>query len=220
MRRAALIAYVAGLVAVVVFEVVPWLGRERDFPAEIPNPPALQVVSLDVVPGGKRLCMRDIAADPHARQARFTVGTYGKPGPPLELTITAPGYRTSARQPAGFADNAMLRLPISGPSRATLITACIMNEGKRKIAVYSANDRARSRAIVTIAGKSVSATPAFGLWEAKPRTIVDRAGVTVDRIATFRGFFGHPWIVWVLLVLFCFGMPAALGFVLWRSSPR
>src|SRR3954447_6043885 len=217
MRRAALIAFVAGLAVAVVFEVVPWLDRERDFPAEIPNPPALTVLSLDVVPGGRTLCMRDIAADPHGREARFRVGTSHKPGPPLELTITAPGYRTSARQTAGFADNATLGLPIAAPPRQTLVTACITNQGKRKIAIYAANDRARSRAAVTIAGKRVTPTPQFGFWERKPTTIADRAGVTVDRMATFRGFFGHTWILWTLLALFCVGMSVGLAVVLWRG---
>jgi hypothetical protein len=220
MRSAALIAFVAGLVAVVVFEVVPWLGRERDFPAEIPSPPALQVVSLDVVPAGRSLCMAQITADPHGRQVRFTVGTYKRPGPALDLTLSGRGYRATAHQSAGFADNATLRLPLEPPSRPTLVRACITNRGTHRIALYSANDRSRSRATVEVAGRSVSATPAFGFWEPRPVSIADRAGVTVKRIATFRGFLGHAWFIWLLLALFCVGMPIALGGVIWLGLRR
>src|SRR3954464_11190947 len=95
MRRTALIAFSVGLALILVFELVPWLGRKRDFPAEIPNPPALQVLALDVVPAGKRLCLREIDVTSHARQVRFQVGTYFKPGPPLLLEIAAPGYRSA-----------------------------------------------------------------------------------------------------------------------------
>ena len=220
MRSAALIAFVAGLIAVVVFEVVPWTGRERDFPALIPNPPPLQTQALDLVEGGHKLCMKGLAIDPHARQARFVVGTYHRPGPPMELTITAPGYRAVARQPAGFADNATLSLAIPAPPRASLVTACIANRGRHKVALYAADDQARSRTSVFMDGSRVIATPTFGFWEGRPATLADRAGVTADRIATFRGFLGHAWIVWLLLALFCFGIPLALGFALWRGVPR
>ena len=219
MRSAALIAFVAGLIAVLAFEAVPWLGRERDFPAEIPNPPALQVVSLDIVKGGQTICVKEIAAETHSRQVRFTVGTYMKPGPALELRVTAPGYRTVARQPAGYADNATLQLPIAAPRRAMLVTVCIENQGQRKIALYAADDRARSRAAVTIDGARVSATPTLGFWEGKNVSIADRAGLTVERMSTFRGFLGHAWLLWTLLVLFCAGMPVALGVALWRGMP-
>lgn len=217
MRSAALIAFVAGLVAVLVVEVVPWLGRERDFPAEIPNPPALQAISLDVVKGGQTICIKKIAAETHSREARFTVGTYKKPGPELELRVSAPGYRAVARQEAGYADNSVLRLRIAPPPRATLVTACIANRGRTKIALYSADDRARSRAAVAVDGKRLSATPALGFWEGRSVSVADRAGVTVERMATFRGFLGHTWLLWALLALFCVGMPAALGVALWRG---
>jgi hypothetical protein len=220
MRSAALIALAAGLVAVLAFEVVPWLGRGRDFPASVPSPPALERISLDVVPGGKQLCMSNIAAETHSQSARFQVGTYKRPGPPLVLTVSAPGFRSVTRQPGGYADNSRLALATKPPPRATLVTACIKNGGDHKIALYSADDRSRSRASVEIAGRSVRATPAFSFWEVKPASIADRAGVTVERIATFRGFLGHAWIVWVLLVLFCVGMPVALAIALWRGFPR
>jgi hypothetical protein len=220
MRKPALIAFVVALIAVVAFEVVPWLGRERDFPAEIPNPPALQAISLDVVKGGQTICIKKIAAETHSREARFTVGTYKKPGPELELRVSAPGYRAVAHQPAGYADNSTLRLRIGPPPRAMLVTACIANRGTTKIALYAADDRARSRAAVDVDGKRVSATPALGFWEGREVSIGDRAGVTVERMATFRGFLGHTWLLWTLLALFCVGTPVALGLALWRGMDR
>jgi hypothetical protein len=220
MRRTALIAFLLGLAAILVFELVPWLGRKRDFPAEIPNPPALQVLALDVVPAGKRLCMREIAIERHARQVRFQVGTYFKPGPPLLLEITAPGYRSASRVAAGYPDNARLSLPVKPPPRDTLVTACFTNLGRRKIAFYAATDRAVSRAQVTLGGKPVEGSPAFGFWEGRSVSIADRADVTVERMATFRGFLGHAWLLWALLVMFVLGMPAALAVALWRGFPR
>src|SRR4051812_38282061 len=221
MRRTALIAFSVGLALILVVEVVPWLGRKRDFPAEIPNPPALQVLALDVLPAGKRLCMREIAIERHARQVRFQVGTYFKPGPPLLLQITAPGYRSASRLKAGYADNARLSLPVKPPPRDTLVTACFTNLGKRKIAFYAAaNDRAISRARVTVGGKPVQGSPAFSFWEGRSVSIADRAGVTVERMATFRGFLGHAWLLWALLGMFVLGMPAALALAVWRGFPR
>lgn len=220
MRRAALIAFALGLVAVLAFEAVPWLSRKRDFPSEIPSPPALVSVSLQDIAPGQYICMNNIVAEQHSHQARFQVGTYKKPGPALELTIEAPGYRTVARQPPGYADNAVIALPIRAPVRPTLVTACITNRGKTKIALYSAQDRAHSKAGVWTEGTPLPATPAFGFWEGRGASIVDRAGLTVERMSTFRGFLGHPWLIWLLLVLFGVGMPVALGVALWRGFPR
>src|SRR6476661_3902898 len=143
MRRAAVITYAVALLVFVAAVAIPFVARKRDQPAAVPNPPALSKVSLDEVAGGATLCISDIAAEPHSQVARFQVGTFGKPGPPLDLVVTGAGYRTAARERAGYADNATHQLAVAPPPRAQLVRACIRNRGRNRVVLYSAGDSAR-----------------------------------------------------------------------------
>jgi hypothetical protein len=218
--RSALAAFVAGLLAFTGLVAVPFLTRERDMPAAVPSPPPLFTVGLVELRGGQTMCMRDIAIDTRARQARLKVGTFGSPGPPLDFTVTGPGYSSTSRLPGGYPDNLVQTFPVQRPARSQLVTACIRHGGRRKIAFYAAEDpairssdggRAHSRVLVTVAGKRVTATPTFGFWEDRPVSLGARLGQTAERIAGFRGFLGHEWLVWLALGAFVVGLPAGAG---------
>jgi hypothetical protein len=217
MRKAALVTYALALLVFVAFAAIPFITRKRDQPAAVPNPPALSKVALDEIGAGATLCISDIAAEPHSQVARFQVGTFGKPGPPLDLVVTGAGYRTAARERAGYADNATHELAIAPPPRAQLVSACIRNGGRNRIVLYSAGDSARSRAHVTVRGASLRPTPALAFYEARRRSIAERVPLTVDRIATFRGPLSHTWIVWLVLAAFVIVLPLGVGFALWRD---
>jgi hypothetical protein len=216
-RLTAVAAFAAGLALFVGLAAVPFVTRKREFPAAITSPPALDVVSLDTVPPRTRLCMAGMTAEPHSRIARFEVGTYGRPGPPLELTVAAPGYRTSAHVRGGYADNLVQAVPIAPPRHAWIVTVCIRNGGAHKIALYSAGDRARSRAVVAEGRKQLAASPAFGFWESRRHSIAQRAGLSAQRIAVFRGPLGYTWVVWLVLALAAVALSLGLGLALWRS---
>jgi hypothetical protein len=220
MRSAALAAYVAVLAAFTLFIGKPFLEKQREFPAEVPSPYPLAVQSLDVVRGGGRLCMTDVAISRQTEQMRFQIGTYGRPGPPLQVSVRAPGYRAAVRVGAGWADNLVHHVPLPRPAGDQLVTVCIQNGGRRKIAVYAAGDNARSRVGVFIDGQRVFDTPQLAFYERGHASIAQRASLTADRLATFRGLFGHEWIVWVLAFLFAAGMPVLLGAALWTSLGR
>jgi hypothetical protein len=212
MRRTALIAFVVVLGLFGVFIALPYLSDERDlFAAGVPSPPPLQFTSIDQVPGHGRACMTDLALTPQSEKMQFQVGTFRKRGPALTVTINAPGYSSRSRVPAGFEDNAILELGIKPPPSSRLVTLCIRNDGKRKVALYASADRAKSRVNVFVNGKQVEATPWLIFGEAEPRTIWQRLPLTFDRVAIFRGFLGHPWLVWTLALLFAIAMPVLMG---------
>jgi hypothetical protein len=145
------------------------------------------------------------------------VGTYGKPGPRLGVTLRAPGYDASVPVKAGWEDNLLFQLDVPRPAHDQLVTMCIRNGGRTKIALYAAGDRAKSRVNVFLNGKHVEETPVLTFNERGGRTIAGSLSVTAGRIATFRGIFGHAWIIWLLGVLFVLAMPVLMGVALWRS---
>jgi hypothetical protein len=210
--------FAAALLVFTIVLAIPFLTKKRDYPAAITSPPALTEVALDDVPPGRRLCMTQITAEPHSQVARFVVGTYGKPGPPLTLELSGARYHSSATVAAGYQDNQVHQVRVQAPPRALLVRACIRNGGRTKIALYSADDgHATSRAGVTVGDKRDIATPAFGFWEASPHSIAARAPLTVHRIAVFRGPLGYTWVVWLVLALALAGLTAGLGIVLWQA---
>lgn len=213
-RPVAFVAYLIGLALFVGFVAVPFLTKTRDIPAEVPSPAPLTATDLVLVPGGSRLCMTDLAISKESRRVRFKVGTYGKPGPALAVSVKAAGYASQARVAAGWVDNSQLEVPVAAPSSGRLATVCIRNEGKHKIAFYAASDRARSRVKPFADGKLQTATPTLVFAEAHGESIADRAGVTAGRIAVFRGFLDHAWIVWLLAIAALVAVPLLVGVAL------
>lgn len=220
MRRAAVGLFAAAIVAYLVFAALPWLTRDRDFPSTIPQPPPLTEQSLVEMRAGDDVCMRDVAMEPRAREARFVTGSYGRTGPALEFRISGPGYSVRRRIAAGYPDNHPHVVPIDGPPRTMLVTVCFRDQGPRRVALYGSNDRARSRVQVTNDGAREGVAPQLAFYEARPVSIADRLGSIVGRVAAFRGFLGHEWLVWFLAIASLVGMPAGLAIALWRAAER
>ncbi len=217
MRRAALVSFVVAVGAFVVLAVVPYANGKHLFPASITSPAPRHAVGLAELPAHSRLCMTRITIEPRSRVARFQVGTYGKPGQPLALTLSGPGYSDHAQIPAGYPDNQVHQIPVSPPARPTLVTVCMRDLGQRKLALYAAPGQERSRAGVTVDGRPVGVTPQFGFWEASPRSLASHPGLTVERMAAFRGPFGHTWIVWLVLALAAVSLVLGAGLLAWYA---
>jgi hypothetical protein len=223
MRRSlALAAYALGVVLFMAFVVVPFLTKERDIPAAVPSPPPLTAIDLVTVPGGGQMCMTDLAISAESRQLRFKIGSFRRKTPPLAVSVAAAGYSGSARVSGGLPDNSALSVPIPKPPGGRLATVCIRNLGERRIAFYAASDRAHSRVHVFVNHKSVYPTPTLSFAEAGRVSIAERAGVTVGRIAVFRGFLDHAWIVWLVAVGVLVGVPVLVGtgLVVSERQPR
>lgn len=221
MRRAgALVAaaiFLAVLVAFTVVAVVPYFTKKRDYPAAITSPMPLVTTAIDVVKPGQRLCTSGITIEQHSDVARFEIGTYSKPGPPVDVTIDGPGYSLRRRIAGGYADNLVHQLPVTPAAHPLLARICFRNAGRTKMTLYAADDVARSRAGVTIDGHTLIATPAIGFWEARPVSIWNRLAVTVKRMTFFRGPLGYTALIWVVLVLTALGLTAGIAAVLVRG---
>jgi hypothetical protein len=220
---AALLVYVGGLALLTGFVAVPFLTKKRDILAAVPSPPPLVATSLDVVRAGGHICMTGIAISAETGQMRFRVGTYHRSGPGLAVSVRSPGYGAATKVRPGYADNATVSVPLPRPPSSRLVTVCIRNEGPGRIAFYAAEDRALSRAAVFIDGTRIRATPELSFAEAKPVSIGERTGVIAGRIAAFRGFLDHAWIVWLLAFCALVAVPAliALGLAAVREGqPR
>src|SRR4051794_27813173 len=109
MRRRSWLIAIGVFVALGAVLWLPWATEKRAVVASTPVPPALFGVTPAPVKAGQTACMDQVTLDPRSRVAEIGVATGNKPGPPLEVVATGPGYRSTARVPQGYTDTASLR---------------------------------------------------------------------------------------------------------------
>jgi hypothetical protein len=219
MRKAALAAYLIVLAFFAFVIALPYLTKQHDTPASVPSPPGLHSTAIDGVPGRGVMCMEGATLTKQSEQMRMRAGSYGRPGPPLLITMHGPSYSATYRVKAGWRDNSQIIVPVRRPAHDKLVTICIHNGGRKDIAFYSAADTAQSRLVVLVNKQRVSATPELAFYTGHTRSIAQNAGLTAGRIAIFRGVLGHTWIIWILAILFIAAVPVMLGVALW-TAPR
>jgi hypothetical protein len=215
--RTTLAVAVAGLALVVLVLAVPFATEERALPAAIPQPAPLSPPELVAIPPGGEACLRGVTVDPRSELAEVRVATYGQPAIPFRLRLRGEGgWRTAARAPRGYADNATLRLPVDPPPAPVRATACVRNEGESPLALYGAADRTRTAVVTTVDGAPQPATAQLAFYERAPATLAERAPEIAERVATFRPV--GPWLVWVLGGLVLVGVPVLLVVALARAA--
>jgi hypothetical protein len=212
-RSPLLVVALVLLFALVLF-VPPLLDDDHAVDAT-PAPPPLSEIALVRLPGGERACLANVVLDPGSAVARFQVGTFRRPGPPLE--VSAAGRRYSVR--GGYRDNAPLAVTLTRPRAPVRTSLCIANRGRVPVALYASDEvRTRSRVVVTAAGRPVSPDVTLTLDRAQPRSVVDQLEEVVDHTARWRPGV-QPWFVWLLLVAVLLGVPGLAALALARAQP-
>src|SRR5262249_49923513 len=112
--RAALIGGVAILVLTAVLGLV-WALRDREQAASVPSPPPLFLLACDASRAKEQACTAPFVVAEHASEARIKVVARGRPPPPLDVTVSGPGYRATGKVPGGYKGPGELRVPIAPP---------------------------------------------------------------------------------------------------------
>jgi len=209
MRRPALAG--AGSVLVLVLLIVGWsfLTRDRDLLTTTPQPSPLVAVALVPLTGGAQACLDTAVMDEHSERVLFRVGTYGKRAMPLRVTIRGRGYRDGGRVAAAdYGDNDLISVPVGAPRTPRFVTVCIRNEGSRRIALYGAADRTRSRSNTLVDGTRVGSNVVIQFAEGRPRSLLGHVPTILQRLTIFRPV-GEA-LLWPLAILFGLGIPAAV----------
>jgi hypothetical protein len=217
MRRLALVLGLAALVAAGAIWGVPYLTRDRDYFATTPQPYPLFTVATIPLRPGQQACLDRAVVDQYSQQAHLLVGTYGRPAQPLALTLSGAGYGARVRIPATYADSKPFQVAIRPPSRPLEVTICARNAGTRRIALYAADDRTKSRSQDRLDGHPVFADFDVFFTERRPVSIARRLPVSLHRASAFRLFGVAPATLWPLLVLFALGVPLAVLLTFWHS---
>jgi hypothetical protein len=148
-------------------------------------------------PGHGTVCQGGEIVPEDAGALRLRIGTFGRPGPPLGVTLRAEGERpVVATVPRGWREGDLdIQLPRAGPELAGA-TLCVRNGGGRRIVIAGAAQRPASAAKVR--GNPEPGRMGVTYLEAEPRSWWAFTGEIGPRLATARSAF-----------------PGGAGFVLW-----
>ncbi len=196
---------------------LPWLTRDGGVRVATPVPPQGFGLSTVALQRDKPVCIQDVLLPP-ATQVISLGGSVptGKPGPPVDVTITAPGYRHTATIARGWPQG--LHVTIPSPPRDVLASICLASRSKIP-AVLNANAGMVVRAYMTVDGKRGGPVVAVDLLRSEPASRLSRLGTMLDRAAdfTWRPFDGG--VARVLLALVLLLVPVgAVGALLWTMA--
>jgi hypothetical protein len=227
---AALPMLVAGLA---VF--VPYLIRSRTVSAGVPAPPALFAATEYVLAPGRSACMSSVAVEAGSRVARFAarpaaapaggggvvpgVGRRASSGPrpPVQLTITAPGYRASGLAPAGTGYK-MLAVAIEPPRQALIGSVCFTDRGGTGVALEGSDEaRTVSRSPTVLAGTAVAGDIALAFTQLPRRSLLSSLDELFARASALTEGLLPVWLIWCLAVLVAVGMPVGTLAALHRA---
>jgi hypothetical protein len=204
-------AGVAVLLLAAIFVWRPYATRSREYPTTIAQAPARFSTVLVALDPRQRACLDAIALDKRSAVARFQVGTYGKPTVALEFQLVGSGYRADVPiAPSAYTDNGIVQIAVPAPRHDVETSACIVNRGRHRVALYAANSGEGSASQATIDGKPIATNYWLGFYERRPTSIAHRAPTIAARIPIFRPGFVGPWLIWPLAALFVLGVPAAV----------
>jgi hypothetical protein len=218
MRRWAIVGAVVVFVLGALFVVRPFVSVQRDMPAEIVSPASLEATASVPLDPGKPICFSHAVAEHHSEFARFQVSTPAGPAPQMTVRITSPqGYDATGVVPPGLLDGQTAQIAIPAPVADFPVQVCISNDGETPVALLASADRTQSRSTAYIDGKPVGKSVWFAFYEPRWRAITERIPATIDRMTVFRPSWVHPWLLWIIAVLFLVGIPIATVWALVRA---
>jgi hypothetical protein len=188
MRSARLVVLggaVAGVVALVLVAAL-----QRDSLAFTLGVPRATLVA-NVGPG-REVCQRpiDVPAGGGFDRVALGVGTYGRSGAPLRLTVRSAAGRTLATGalPGGYPDavrRPVERIRLDRQVTATPISVCVSNGGGRVVALHGAPDLAARGSTAVRNGRALQKDVSL-VFERAPRSIAAEVPRMLARAALFR----------------------------------
>ena len=197
---------------------VRYLTEDRELVSAVPSPRPVFQIDLIEVPPGEPLCISGVTIPADARQLRVQVGTFGRPGAELNVTLRAPGYGERLTVPAGYADSALIAAAMDPPDAARLGEVCLEHRGSAPIALVGAEEeRTLSRPEGRVGEQRVDADTYLAFYAGGSASALGRAGEIVERMSAFRPAVVGPWLLWPLLALVVVGVPAGLLWAVLRG---
>ncbi len=199
---------------------LPALTSKKPSIAEVPTPPARLTLAEFAVPPHQQACMSSVTITPDSRQALFRLRP-AKPGPgggpPVELVLSGPGYRSTATVPGGYPGGSVA-LAVTPPRSVLIGSACFVNIGRSTVLFDGTTEAGTiARAPTVVAGHPVVGDIALTFLDPRPRTILSRLGEVFSHASNLTEDLIPVWLVWIIAILAAIGIPAGAIGAFWLS---
>jgi hypothetical protein len=194
------------------------LHKEKPI-AGTPAPQALFHATTFTLHPGQRACMSSVTLPPNGRTLQLLLGepSSGNGSPPIEVLLSAPGYRSVAQLPRGESEGPA-QLPVRPPRHFAIGTACLTNRGTTPaVLVGSTEQRSRTRSRLTIGGRPVAGDIALTFADSKSKTRLSRLGEAFEHASNLTDRLIPVWLVWVIAVFVALTVPIATVAFLQRA---
>lgn len=220
MHRRALLAF-AAVFAVGLVTLVALAGLEKKPGAfTLGVAPAAGVAK---VAPGQEICQRPIDVVASFEKVWLQVGTYGRPGQPLLLTVrdaSSDGTIAQARVAGRYGDNTAMTVPLPRTvPEGGRIAVCVRNVGDRAIAPYGSSGLSNEPSAAYRDGHRQDGDLAFVFLRAEPVTVLGLVPSIVERASLFHGSWGSTAGYWLLLGVLLI-VPASLAALAIRAAVR
>jgi hypothetical protein len=197
---------------------IPWLTKSRADTTATPTPPPFAAVAPITLKGGSVACENAVALATQTRAATILTAKFVGAGPRLRVVASAPGYEGVGTIAAGYRGEQALRVELPAPPRDAIGTICVENTGRRAIVLQGTTEgRIQNRSATSIDDKVIPAKMALILTEQTNRSLADRPGEILDRIAAFKPFYVGPVSLLLLGLLVLVGVPAGVLYAIARG---
>jgi hypothetical protein len=167
---------------------------------------------------GQEACQQPITVpdgDAGFERVSFTLGTFGRPGPAVDVSVHGPGDRVLGRGTlaAGYPDItaapthtvAVGHVDARGP-----LAVCLRNAGTRKVAVYGNGNAASRTSTAFVAGQPVDTDLSLVFERAEPRSALSLLPAFFERASLWRAGWVGAWTYWLFAAVALILVPALL----------
>jgi hypothetical protein len=223
---------IAGLVAAgLVAVLIAGASLKSDAVASVGVPPTYPVAPI--LPGA-RACQSPMGVTESFDRVHFNVGTFGRPGPPLTVSILDEasndeiGWGTV--QPGWVDDGSAKDVSVGTIEPGVQVGVCIRNDGSIPAYVYGdfyhgvfgkgplGVTPTNSTNSANVDGDPLEGDMAIDLRSGQSRSLLERLPAVLDHAGAYKPPFVGAWTFWLLAVLVLVGAPLALWAALSRAA--
>lgn len=218
-RRLWLPALSAALIlAALVAWGIPWATKARPDTTSTPTPPPFQAIAPILVEPGARVCEDQVALSTDTRVAIVLSAKFEGTGPPLRVEALAAGYRGRGEIDGGYHGLSALSAAIPAPPRDAIGTVCVENVGERAALLQGTTEgRVQNRSTTSVDDTVIPQKMSLLLSTGESRSIADRAGGILERIAAFKPPILAPAVLGLIALLVLVAVPAGVVYAVWRG---
>jgi hypothetical protein len=217
MRNRWLLALAGTAVLAVVGLIVTMATDERGLAFTL-GVRATQVAT--VLKAGDEACQRPIDVPADADSVEFQVGTFHRPGQPIEITVrSASGLLGNGRLPGGYPDNSRQSVKVDGIEKGERISLCVHNAGRSRLALYGGAPQAARTSAVFLEGREQPADLTLIFQREPPRSMLSLLPAVFERASLFHPGWVEDWLFWLIAAVVALGVPLTLALAMSSAGP-